>query len=145
MLQKIPQEDAARFLAVPSTKDGADNNPTDGFRMDRERNAMADLSVATRRVTTEKPPFQAFSEPPEDAARFLAVPSTKTRVRNIHAQAALVNGGLRLFPGVRKIGTAKTRAVSSDGTFVNPAGKEGRTVFLFLCRLAVSAQKQYTI
>ncbi|MDD3155760.1 MAG: hypothetical protein PHS41_12930 [Victivallaceae bacterium] len=69
-----PPEDTASILAVPSHND-TDKSPVDGFRVDQERNEMADLSVATRRVTTEKPPLQAFFEPPEDTASILAVPS----------------------------------------------------------------------
>ncbi|MDD3155709.1 MAG: hypothetical protein PHS41_12665, partial [Victivallaceae bacterium] len=53
------------------------------FRVDRERNEMVVLSGATRRVTPEKTPFQAFSEAPEDAARLLSSAVKKTVLQKV--------------------------------------------------------------
>ena len=45
--------------------------------MDRKNDGMGNLSVATRRVTTENAPLPGFCETRKDAPRVLAVPSKR--------------------------------------------------------------------
>ena len=52
--------------------------PTDGFSMDREKDEKGILSVATRRVTTEKAPFSDFRETRKDKSGLLSCTSVWT-------------------------------------------------------------------
>ena len=47
---------------------------TEDFSMDREKDEKGDLSVATRRVTTENTLFSDFRETRKDQSGVLAVP-----------------------------------------------------------------------
>ena len=46
----------------------------DGFSLDRKNDRKGNLSVATRRVTTENAPLPGFCETRKDAPGVLAVP-----------------------------------------------------------------------
>ena len=57
---------------------------TENFSMDRKKDGMGNLSVATRRVTAENAPISDFCEIRKVPSRLLAVPPKKTDVTKVN-------------------------------------------------------------
>ena len=60
-----------------------------GFSMDRKNDGMGNLSVATRRVTTENAPLPGFCETRKDAPGVLAGAPVYRLVRSFSVTAGL--------------------------------------------------------